>query len=700
MSFQFEGFRQRLHLDFETYSEIDVKAAGAHKYAADPSTEALMLAYAVDDDPTIYQWLPAQAPEMPEFLRQLLLDPSVAKVAFNAAFERLIFKHVLGMDIPASQWRCTMVCAYYLGFVGDLDSVLSQTPLGVAKDPRGQRLIHVFSKPAPKNHHAERYTEREKPVEWREFCEYNIQDVAVERQLLLWLAQYPGMREWDWQRYALDQEINDRGIQVDVAMADGAARLWEAEQQALAARLRVLTNLPRATRAPFLQWLTEKGVSVGTLRKDELAPLLTADDTPDDVKAALTLWLQKEGKAAAKYTAMLSGAGADGRVRGMFQFKGASRTDRTAGRRVQLQNLKRSTDLSAEGRELAARVIAKGDPHAVQLLTPASVSDFLGTSVRHAITAAPGKVLAVCDLTSIESVVLGWLTGCEKVADTFRAGRDTYKEFAVGYFGVPYEEVTKKQRSFAKPPVLGCGFMLGWKGLIAYAEGYGVALTEDDARRAVDVFRTMYPEIPEFWRWIYEAVSCVIRTGQPLSGYKLHLERDADFLRIWLPSGRALSYYKPVVSRRVAPWAVVETKHDFGMEDPLVAVRKMFPDLTDDQMDQQGLLSASAWVNNVGYMGTDTAAVWRRTFAHAGGFTENIVQSIAYDLLFEGMTRAAAEGLDIVLQVHDEIGVEVDEAAAPAALSALQRCMTTQPAWAPDMWLGAAGYTSKRYLKD
>lgn len=700
MTFQFEGFDHRIHLDFETYSEEDIRSSGAHKYAMHPSTEVLMLAWVVDDDPTIRQWMPHTTPEMPILLRSLLTDPKVAKVAFNAAFERLIFKYVLGMDIPASQWRCTMVCSYYLGFVGSLDQILSQTPLGVSKDPRGQRLIHVFSKPAPKNHHAERYTEEEKPLEWREFCEYNITDVDVERKLLLWLAQFPTMASWDWDRYTLDQEINDRGIFIDIPMAEGAAILWKQEQEDLSRQLRILTGVSRATRGPFTQWLSDQGVGVSTLGREELSSVMSMASTPDHVKRALSLWMQKEGKAAAKYNAMLSGAATDSRVRGMFQFKGASRTDRTAGRRVQLQNLKRSEKLSEAGRELISHVIARGDPHAIHLITDTPVSDVLGLSVRHTITAPVGKTLVVCDLTSIESVVLGWLAQCPRVDETFRAGRDTYKEFAVRYFGVPYEEVTSAQRKFSKPPVLGCGFMLGWKGLIAYAEGYGVPLEEENARKAVDVFRTMYPEIPAFWDWIYKAVSYVILTGNSMDGYRLHIERDADFLRIRLPSGRNLSYYQPQVVRRVAPWATVEIPYEIGNEDPLLYIRKMFPLVTDYELEQRGLLSASAWVDNVSYMGTDLTSRWCRTYAHAGGFTENIVQSIAYDILFNGIALASLRGLPVVLQVHDELGVEVDESRSEGAFNALRSCMTTAPSWADGMWLGAAGYISKRYLKD
>ena len=661
MTFQWPGFQHRLHLDYETRSACDLRKAGVHKYAKDPSTCVLMLGWAVDES-AVQLWLPHREP-MPPYLREALLHPQVAKTAFNATFERIITRDVLQIDVPLEQWRCTMVAAFYLGFAGDLDQILSEIGLP-SKDARGSRLINLFSSPAPKNHKVDWYTYANRPQEFQEFCEYCHQDVTVERQLLHWLAQYPMMQRWDWDRYALDQKINDRGVPVDLAMAEGAIKLWENERKDLTSKLSLITGLSNPTRGPMLNWLQLNGVSVTDLQKTTLEAEFEENHSPQ-VKDAINLWGQREAKAVSKYTAVLSGAGADARVRGMFQFKGASRTDRTSGRRLQLQNLKRAYAEKHVVPHIAG-AISQADAVLLKLLSGRNIANALGGAIRHVICASEGKTLAVCDLTSIESVVLGWIACCPLIDETFRAGRDSYKVFASKYYRIPYEEVTKAQRSFSKPPVLGCGYMLGWRGLIAYAEGYGVEMTQDEAQNAVNTFRGMYPEIPRFWYWLYDAIKNVIRTGLTTQGYRLRIERDEDFLRIWLPSGRALSYFKPAVQTRLAPW------------------------------DEDG----TQFVDNVSYMGMNDKNQWVRIFAHAGLFTENIVQSISMDILFNGLENAEAAELDPVIQVHDEIGCEVDEGTAESSLQKLQQGMTNPPSWARDMWLGAAGYIFPHYTKD
>lgn len=696
--FQFEGFNHRLHLDFETKSTCNLKTAGAHKYAADPSTAPLMLAWAFDDE-EVSLWQPHLGP-LPDRVMRGLLDPTVAKVAFNATFERMILLHCMGITVPIEQWRCTMVASYYLSFAGGLDQVLSAIGLE-KKDPRGGQLINMFSTPAPKNHKVDWYTHENRPSEFREFGEYCVKDVKVERQLLLWLAQYPMMHLWDWERYALDQKINDRGVPMNLDMARGAFEMWEEEKKSLVDRLQECTGLGKVTRGPFSEWLKGAGVEVEDLRKETLDQVMEDPDLDHTIREALLLWQQKEAKATSKYTAAINGSDErDWRSRGMFQFKGAQRTDRTSGRRMQLQNLKR-TNTCVEGIPAVVGAVASGCPGLLTMVTGMSVSEGLGSAIRHVIRAEEGKTLVVNDLTSIESVVLGWLSQCATIDETFRSGKDSYRMFASKYFGIPYEEVTKSQRSFSKPPVLGCGFMLGWKGLMAYSQGYGVDMDEEQARTAVTTFREMYPEIPQFWKWIYDAVKYVTTSGQSISGYRLHIERDADFLRIWLPSGRALSYYQPEVKKRAAPWADVtmtQAAIDLGYTEHEPIMKETGASLLD--LEKLGYVHVSKYVDNVCYMGTNDKNQWTRIYAHAGLFTENIVQSIAMDILFTGITNADAEGLPVVLQVHDEIGCEVNEEGAQAELELLGECMTKQPPWCTDMWLGADGYISRYYTKD
>lgn len=698
MTYQFPGFTRRLHLDYETASEVNLKTAGAHRYAEHESTRVLMLGWAFDDEQE-QLWEPHKGP-MPDALLQGLLCPSTTKVAYNAQFERLITRDVVGIDVPTAHWRCTMVMGYYLGFAGGLDQMLSAIGKP-GKDKRGNQLINVFCKPAAKNHKADWYDYTNKPHEWEEFCDYCRQDVRVERVLLLWLVQFPVMHSWDWTQWFVDQQINDRGVPMDVDMAYAAIEVWDSEKKALTEELQEATQLPKVTRDPFKAWFVQRfGVELENLSKDYLQSLLHKGTLPEEARYFVDLWAQKEAKAVSKYTAVINGACGDGRARGMFQYKGASRTDRVGGRRIQLQNLKRSfVDPTEINVATVVGAIKTTSSEMLRMMYPQSVSLTLGGSIRHVIAASPGKTFAVCDLTSIESVVLGWISQCPEIDATYRDGRDAYKMFATKYYGIDYSEVTKAQRGFSKPPVLGCGFMLGWKGLIAYAEGYGVDMEEEEAKRAVSTFRNMYPEIPMFWKWIYDAVKYVVSTGQSISGYRLTLERDADFLRIWLPSGRALSYYKPEVKKRAAPWAekVMTDKAEGAPYEEFLR-----GGWTDQQMIAEGYMQEVQFLDNFTYMGMNDKNQWVRIFAHAGGVTENIVQSIAGDFLWSGITNATTAGLPVILHVHDEIAVEVDAEplSAQSSLALLEQCMVKQPDWAQDMWLGADGYILSRYTKD
>lgn len=656
----------RLHLDYETASDLDLKKTGAYKYAQHPSTRILMLGWAFDDEP-VALWEPHKDP-IPARLEQGIRNPSVNKHAFNAAFERLITRHCLGIEVPPEQWRCTMVESFYLGFAGGLDKCLKAVGLP-PKDARGNRLIGVFSTPAAKNHKADWYNWDNKPVEWQEFCQYCIQDVHVERDLWHWMQRFPTMTEWDYKQWFNDQRINDRGVPMDVEMAISAIEIWDLEKADITETMVDMMGIPKVTREPFVKWIEDNtGVKLDNTRKDYLATLLHKGDLPAEAEPYIKLWAQKEGKATSKYNAVINGTCDDGRARGMFQYKGASRTDRVGGRLIQLQNLKRplygDNDQTIDN---VVNAIKCRDPKFLSMLFPHSVSEILGGSIRHALSASEGHTFAICDLTSIESVILGWVALCPEIDSTFRQGKDSYRMFASKYYDIPYEQVTKAQRSFSKPPVLGCGFMLGWKGLIAYAEGYGVDMTQEQAKTAVDTFRGMYPEIPKFWQWISDAVKYVTSTGIQCEGYRLRIERDTDMLRIWLPSGRALSYFKPEVRRQEAPWSTPERP---------------------------------THIDNFTYMGMNDKNQWVRISAHAGGLTENVVQSLAGDILWNGIMNATDAGLPVALHVHDEIAVEVPIEVADQSLETLQKCMIAVPDWCSDMWLGADGFVTKRYTKD
>jgi len=678
----------RLHLDYETASTVDLPKTGVYPYAAHESTKILMLGWARDDE-DVQLWLPHEEP-MPFDLRDGFLDPGVNKHAFNAPFERLITRDVAGIDVPIDQWRCTMVESYYLGFAGGLDTILKAIGLR-EKDKRGKQLINKFCKPAPKNHKADWYTYENKPEEWLEFCNYCINDVIVERRLWHWIQQFPTMSDRDWQQYFVDQKINERGVLIDVDMCDAAIDIWEREKVTIHEEMKELMGLPKVTRGPFLKWMEENtGVKLESTRKDYLAMMLDKKLLPEEARIYVELWAQKEGKAVSKYVAACKAVGADNRARGMFQYKGAGRTDRAGGRLIQLQNLKRPF-VDADEVDTLVSAIRSREPRLLDTVYNRAVSDTLGGAIRHIIKAKEGSTLAVCDLSSIESVVLGWVTNCPLIDETFRAGRDSYKVFATKYFGVEYEDVTKQMRGFSKPPVLGAGYLLGWRGMVAYAEGYGIEMSNDDAKKAVDTFRTMYPEIPVFWKWIYDAIRNVTVSRQTVTGYRLKIERDDHFLRIWLPSGRAISYYSPEVQEQKAPWR--------NMTDKATMEYKEYQSQgwTDESLIGAGLMKPVDMIMNFTFMGMNNANQWVRLSAHAGGITGNICQSLGGDFLWNGIMNADAAGLEVILHVHDEIGCEVEN---ESDLDILHECMSRLAPWARDMWLGAAGFTLDRYTKD
>jgi len=649
------GDRRRLHLDFETASEVDIRKVTTPVYTSHPSTRILMLGWAFDDDP-VQVWEPHRGDAPAELIQGLNSDATLH--AANAAFERGLILHKMGIHTGVSRWRDTLVEGYALGFAGGLDAILSATGLRT-KDPRGGRLIAMFCSPAPKNHKVDWYTYDNRPGEWEEFKSYCKQDVEVERDLCLWCMGYGGMSAYEWDLYAMDQEINGIGIPIDAHMAEGAVKLWERELARVKLKLSEITGISPTTRNPFLKWLSEKGLDLPDTTKETVSAAITSNVTPE-VTEALILWGQQSTRATDKYKAvLLSNQG--GRLHGVFQFAGASRTRRWAGRKFQPHNLKQSV-LEPEQVDVAAAVITNGDIPPSCFWPDQSVADFLGTSIRHVICAPDGHSLAVADLSSIESRVIGWLTHCKAMNHVFETGKDTYVDFASRHFGVRYEDVTPSQRKFSKPPVLGAGFGLGYRGLIAYAKGYGVLMSEEEATRAVDTFRGVYCEIPAFWKWLDTSIKYVIQSKMPVIGNRLAISMDGDFLTIKLPSNRKLFYYQPRVTMRYTPW---------GSEAPTVS-----------------------------YMGTGDNTQWARIYVHPGLFTENIVQAIARDLLAYGMKLAHDMGLKVVSHVHDEVVVETPAFMADATLRALIRCLETRPPWAKALILKAAGYTSKRYRKD
>lgn len=656
-----------LSLDFETYSEADIKKVGAQYYARHESTEALMLAYAFEDGPVeIWDITVGAMNPPPKHLLGLLSMPDVSISAFNATFERLILKHCLGIDIPASRFRCSMVRAYGLSFTGGLDDVLHQFVPGHTKDPEGSRLISKFSKPQPANRKVRRWTAQNAPEDWAKFLDYCKQDVEVERELTKRLAPYEQLQS-ERDLYKLDQKINDEGVPVDLKLVDVALTINDLAKGDLLEKLKDLTGLSNPnSNTQLREWLDANRLVLPNMQKETLvnAWQVVSKVRFPELKEVLRLKLQLAKTSTTKWKAFKRCTGDDGRARGMFQFAGASRTNRWAGRLVQLQNLARGGN-TTKNPALLAEIMLSGGHDAVKALYGSPMMA-LSDTIRAAITAPDGYLLNVSDLGSIESRVVGWISDCGLINDTFATGKDTYKVFAAQLYKVPYEQVTKQQRNFSKPPTLGGAYMLGAKGLIGYADGMGVSMTLEEAQEAVDTFRGMYPEIVALWGWCKEAVFHTTLTGGECIGkHGIKTFAQGEFLMLQLPSGRRIAYHKPQIKPCVAPWK-----------------------------DKKG---GEVMIDNFTFMGKDRFTLkWTRISAHAGFITENIIQATARDILGVWQQRADAAGFTQVAHVHDEI-IALETTDRVEELNALIR----EPIeWAPGLLLDADGYVAKRYRKD
>lgn len=344
----------RLHLDFETFSTVDIYKVTTSYYVSHPDTEILMLGWAVDDGP-VNLWEPHKG-DMPRELFDALCSANTLH-AFNVPFERGLLFHKLGFSTLIFRWRDTQVEALAMSFPASLDDVLEAIGLE-KKDPRGEQLIHRFSKPAPASHKADRYNWTNRPEEWEAFCEYCKKDVEVERRLHLWLDQYHPMSDEEWQLWFLDQEINERGIPVDMEMAEGALHIWDRVLIEIKEELKQITGLDKITRGPFLEWLEVEGFPIPNTQAATIQDALKHCNEPH-ITRALQLWGYKEVRALDKFKAILR-THQNGRVHGVFQFAGASRTRRWAGRQLQPHNLKR-TIIDPDQIDTLAEVIKRMD---------------------------------------------------------------------------------------------------------------------------------------------------------------------------------------------------------------------------------------------------------------------------------------------------------------------------------------------------
>lgn len=700
-----------LSLDFETYSDIDLKKYGLDLYSIHPSCQVLMCAYRIDAGP-VRHWDATTGAKMPRDLRDALEDDDFQIWAFNAQFERVIMNRVLGIWPAMHRWRCTMVLAFMHSYTGTLEMISRQMGIEESKSKlaTGNKLIKMFTGPkkVTANQPHKRFTSRTHPVEWKMFVEYNKRDVEAECEIkrLLDRPKYP-IPEREWEFYALDQVINDRGLPIDRLFVTNALRMANERKAELLEVMREKTGLANpGSPSQLLPWLRERGYPFHDLQKDSIKKVLTAwkgiqtgelkyskgelypEDLTKRAVAVLKLRQQQARTSTTKYQALLNAMGEDGRIRYVFQFCGASRTGRFAGRRFQPQNLTMMRDIESEKILYQMTQVIREDDYDALRVYRKEPLDALAGLVRSSIRAPKKKKLVVCDLSSIESVVIGWVSRCERLLNVFRDGKDAYKDFATELYKVAYEEVTKQMRKMAKPATLGAGYRLGGgeiregkkTGLWGYAENMGVDMTRKESHKNVKTFRSVYKEIPQCWYDLENAITQVIKRGGTRRVGPVKFYMAKPYLVCELPSGRCIYYKSPRIRKETMTGTDAKTGEKYSY--------------TKD---------------SISYMGKQqNGSKWLRINSHGGKFIENIVQAIARDILREGMLALHKEGFYLIGHVHDEAISEEAANDNDHTHQMMRECMIRKRKWMRyvsndneyDMPLNAAGMETVIYRKD
>lgn len=672
-----------LELDYETWNPHGGPAdIGLERYAN--TSEVMLAAYAFDGGP-VHLWDHSEGDPFPYELQEALEDPEVEKWAFNAQFERWITNRSLRIESPIKNWRCTMVLAYMRSFVGGLEDIGSQIQLpdNLRKmAAAGKEMIKIFCGPqrvTKKNPFARRNIITD-PDLWDKFRQYCVQDVVTEREIKRRLLPFPTL-PFEWQLYELDQLINDRGKPVDRRFVTNALAMAERRREELLEEMRDLTGLDNPNSvAQLLPWMRARGYFFNDMAKDTVAKALRENPLEPDARTALLLRQWAARMSVKKHETLLEVIGDDDNVRFIYQFAGASRTNRWAGRKVQTQNLPRTPKIieDEERLEFVTRIIREDDYDMLTMWAPEPMEVIVGT-VRSAFGTKEGEEFSVCDLSSIESVSIGYLAKCERILNVFRSGLDVYKDFGAMWLQKPYDEITKQERNWSKPAMLGAGYRLsggemdneGKKtGLWGYAENMGILdMTREQSHESVRVFREDYaPEVKTMWFRYEEAAAYAMRSGGARMVGPITFKYIKPFLCIILPSGRHMFYYKPRLEK------VTITPRDGG--EPFTRT-------------------------SLTYMGMEQKTrQWKRLPTHGGKITENVVQAFARDILCVGLVRAHQRGFDIRGHVHDEI-ITLRSIGDPRySWEALRECMTAPIKWAPGLPLGGAGWHGSFYRKD
>jgi len=644
-----------LFIDIETRSSVDLSKGGVYKYASSSDFEVLLFGYAADDGNVKVIDL-ASGETLPDEILQALVDASVTKWAHNCTFERVCLSCWLRKHHPdlfsedylnPKAWRCTMVLAAYNGLPLSLEKVGAVLGLQEQKLKEGRDLVRYFCTPSRTEGRQWNLPEQA-PARWDTFKAYNIRDVEVEIQIFQRLRKY-GVPDSVWEEYRLDQEINDRGILIDRQLVEQAIRMDELSKAGLITRMQQMTRMENPNSVAQLKaYLIKKGMDVDALGKKEIAALLKT--APPDIAEVLSLRLQLAKSSVKKYAAMQTAACEDNRCRGMFQFYGANRTGRFAGRIVQLQNLPQNhlPDL-----EQARELVCQGDYEILSLLYD-SMPNVLSELIRTAFIPAPGYKFIVSDFSAIEARVLSYLAGEQWRMDVFHNGRDIYCETASRMFGCVVEKHGQNAHLRQKGKI--SELALGYGGSVGALKAMGamdMGLAEEELQPLVAMWRRANPRIVQYWWDVDNAVKKAVKQRIPTKVGCVRFEARNGMLFIYLPSGRRLSYVKPQIG-----------ENRFGGE-------------------------------SVTYMGVDSTKHWSRIESYGPKFVENITQAISRDILCYAMR--SLEDYRIVGHVHDEVIIEAEK---DVSLETICEQMGRTPPWLPGLELRADGYSCQFYKKD
>ena len=659
---------ESISIDIETYSDRDLKKCGVYKYAESPNAELLLFGYSINNGPVTVIDV-AQGEEVPEYILKALTDYNIIKWAYNASFERIFLSVWLKRNYPQyfvsysidedtvsnyldpSAWRCSLVWGAVMGLPLSLKGIGAVLKLDEQKMSEGSDLIRYFCvpcKPTKSNGGRIRNLPEHAPEKWATFVAYNKRDVEVELSIKEKLKNFP-VPEFLWDEYHLDQEINDRGIGVDMKLVTNAIAFDERSKGTISSQMKDMTDLENPNSVVQMKaWLAENGMETETLGKKAVAELMK--NAPESLARVLALRQQLAKSSVKKYQAMENAVCDDGRVRGMFQFYGANRTGRWAGRIVQLQNLPQNHmgDL-AEAREL----VRQGDYDSVEMLYD-DIPDTLSQLIRTAFIPKPGYKFYVADFSAIEARVIAHLAGESWRADVFKNGGDIYCASAEQMFHVPVKKhgVNGHLRQKGKIAELALGYG-GSVGALKAMGALEMGLSEDELQPLVDAWRASNPNIVQLWWDVDTAVKTAVSMRTTSETHGIKFVWRSGMLFVYLPSGRRLCYVKPKMGQ-----------NKFGGD-------------------------------SITYEGVGSTKKWERLESYGPKFVENIVQAISRDLLMNAMETLSH--CFICGHVHDELIIECRE---DVSLDELCKQMARVPDWMPGILLRADGYITPWYRKD